>query len=364
MFFCPSFPPPHFVPLKYNNKNQDDMLLTTRQEIEIFLPTSVQESAQTILTLAEDAEETYLLPVLGRMLFDYVDEMYQAVELDDQWTLPKNGKETDPTERLIRICQEVVVYMTLANNAGLFSVSLNDAGLNTPSSQGYEEADEKRIDRFVKDSFKKGHRAIDRLLLFLEEDATSEEPTFAQLWKSSKYFFRNHDTLFTPAVEFDRYVSIDESREWFVKLLPDIRFCQDTYLCPQLGYGLMEALVGFCTGERKDTLEAKDAKVWSIAVNKLKQALSLYAENRNEKLRRKSSRGEADLSLERAKEYIRNHQSAFGMAMEDSPLYNKELMGDAVPEDSLQEQPKPVLNYNPDDAGNAVHTLFHYNQIP
>ena len=126
----------------------------------------------------------------------------------------------------------------------------------------------------------------------------------------------------------------------------------------------MEALIGFCTGERKDTLEAKDAKVWSIAVNKLKQALALYAENRNEKLRRKTSRGEADLSLERAKEYIRNHQSAFGMAMEDSPLYNKELMGDAVPEDSLQEQPKPVLNYDPDDENNAVHALFHFNRIP
>ena len=340
------------------------MIFTERREIEVFLPTSVLESSQSILTLAEDSEETYLLPVLGRPLFNHVDELYQEVSLNDDWYLPKNGEKADPGERLIRICQEVVLYMTLANNAGLFSVSLNDAGLNTPSSQGYEEADEKRIDRFVKDSFKKGHRAIDRLLLFLEEDATSNKPKFAELWKKSKYFYRNHDTLFTTAVEFDRYVSIDESREWFVKLLPDIRFCQDTYLCPQLGYGLIEALIGFCTGERKDTLEAKDAKVWDIAVNKLKQALALYAENRNEKLRRKTSRGEADLSLERAKEYIRNHQSAFGMAMEDSPLYNKELMGDAVPEDSLQEQPKPVLNYDPDDAGNAVHALFHFNRIP
>lgn len=338
------------------------MLLTTQQEIEIFLPTSVQESAQTILTLAEDAEETYLLPVLGRPLFNHVDELYQDVTLDDDWYQPKNGKDADPGERLIRICQEVVVYMTLANNAGLFSVSMNDAGLNTPSSQGYEEADEKRIDRFVKDAFKKGHRAIDRLLLFLEEDATSDEPKFSELWKKSKYFYRNHDTLFTTAVEFDRYVSIDESREWFVKLLPDVRFCQDTFLAPQVGYGLMEVLVASLTSPVQ--LEEKDARIWKTSIQKLRQALALYTEARNEKLRRKTSRGEADLSLERAKDYIRNHQSAFGMAMEDSPLYNKELMGDAVPEDSLQEQPKPVLNYDPDDENNAVHALFHFNRIP
>lgn len=339
------------------------MLLTTKQEISIFLPTSVQESAQSILTLAADAEETYLLPVLGRPLFNEVNKLYQEVSLNEDWYLPQNQKETPAKNQLIRICQEVVVYMTLANNAGLFSVSLNDAGLNTPSAQGYEEADEKRIDRFVKDAWKKGQRAVDRLLLFLEEDAQNKSPNFAEMWKKSKYFFRNNDTLFSTAVEFDRYVSIDESREWFVKLLPDIRFCQDTYLCPQLGYGLIEALVKSLT--TPEELEEKDARVWRIAIQKLRQALALYAENRNEKLRRKTSRAEADLSLERAKDYIRNNQSAFGDAMNDSPLYDKTLMGAAATEESIEGRPKPVYNYDPDDIeDNAVHALFHFNQIP
>lgn len=338
------------------------MLLTTRQEIEIFLPTSVQESAQTILTRAAAAEESYLLPVLGRPLFNHVNKLYQDVTLDEDWYLPQNTEQAPASHKLIRLCQEVVVYMVLANSAGLYSVSLNDAGLNTPSTAGYEEADEKRIDRFVMDSFSEGHRAIDRLLIFLEEDATSDKPEFAGLWKKSKYFYRNHDTLFTTAVGFDHYVSIDESREKFVKLLPDIRFCQDTFLAPQVGYGLMEALVDSLTSPVQ--LEEKDARIWKTSIHKLRQSLALYTEARNEKLRRKTSRGEADLSLERAKDYIRNHQSAFGMAMEDSPLYNKELMGDAVPGDSLQEQPKPVYNYDPDEENNAVHALFHYNRIP
>ena len=339
-------------------------MITTRQEIDIFLPTSVQESAQSILTLAEDAEETYLLPVLGRELFNHVDELYQQVSLDQDWLLPKNTKGTPPEERLIRLCQEVVVYMTLANNAGLFSVSMNDAGLNTPSSQGYEEADEKRIDRFVKDAFKKGHRAIDRLLLFLEEDAVTGDRLFTELWKSSRYFYHNHDTLFTTSVEFNRYVNIDGSREWFVKLLPDVRFCQDTFLAPQVGYELMGALLAYNIGTKPDDLKEADAKVWDLAIGKLKQALALYAEARNEKLARKTSRGEADLSLERAKDYIRNRQSAFGKAMNGSPLYDKALMGDTAADATLAAKPKPVLNYDPDAEGNAVHTLFHFNKLP
>lgn len=340
------------------------MLLTTRQEIEIFLPTSVQESAQSILTLAEDAEETYLLPVLGRPLFNRVNELYQEVALDEDWYLPKNGGQTPPEQRLIRLCQEVVLYMTLANNAGLFSVSMNDAGLNTPSTQGYEEADEKRIDRFVKDAFKKGHRAIDRLLIFLEEDAQSAGGVFAKLWQKSRYFYRNCDTLFRTAVEFDRYVSIDESREWFVKLLPDVRFCSDTYLCPQIGYELMEALIAYNIGNKPEGLTDADAKVWGVSIQKLKQALALYAENRNEKLRRKTSRAEADLSLERAKDYIRNHQTAFGSLMHESPLYDRTLMGNESDNQAPAERPKPVMNYNPDADGNAVHAIFHFNEIP
>ena len=340
------------------------MLLTTRQEIELFLPTSVQESAQSILTLAEDAEETYLLPVLGRPLFNHVNELYQEVSLDDEWYLPKNGEQTPPEHRLIRLCQEVVLYMTLANNAGLFSVSMNDAGLNTPSSQGYEEADEKRIDRFVKDAFKKGHRAIDRLLLFLEEDSCSDEPVFTGLWKGSKYFYLNCDTLFHTAIEFDRYVSIDESREWFVKLLPDIRFCQDTYLCPQVGYGLMDALMAYGTGERPEGIGEGDGRTWRTAVQKLRQALALYTENRNEKLRRKTSRAEADLSLERAKDYIRNNQAAFGSFMNDSPLYDSSIMSVSGTEGETKEKLEPVMNYDPDRKDNAVHALFSYNQIP
>lgn len=341
------------------------MLLTERKEIDIFLPTSVLESAESILTLAADAEESYLLPVLGRPLFHHVNKLYQEVALDDDWALPQNNEDTPAEHKLIRLCQEVVVYMTLANNAGLFSVSLNDAGLNTPSTAGYEEADEKRIDRFVKDAFKKGHRAIDRLLVFLEEDATSAEPKFAEHWKKSKYFFRNNDTLFRTAVEFDRYVGIDESREWFVKMLPDIRFCQDTFLCPQVGYGLMDALIAYEVGDRPEGLTDKEAKVWSTVIQKLKQALALYAENRNEKLRRKNSRSEADLSLERAKEYIRYNQTAFGTAMDDSPLYDEELAKKDAPSDTEPSDNRKefVHNYDPDAEGNAVHTLFHFNRI-
>lgn len=354
------------------------MLITRKEEIEIFLPTSVLDAAEGMLTLMEDSEETYLVPVLGRPLFNYIQEEYDQLADNENWLLPKNGAAELPIEKIIRISQEIVVYMTLANAAGLFSVSMNDAGLNTPATQGYEASDDKRIERFVKDAFMKGHRAIDRLLLFLEEDATSpkytktkegEEQTgqiFTSLWKSSRYFYQNQDTLFITAEQFNRYVYIGDSREKFISLLADIRYCQDTFLCPQVGYDLMEAFVASLTDLAFLPEKTEDLKIWKNAIRMLRSALSLYTENRNEKMQRKSSRNEADLALERAKKYILQHQSSFGEYIKESPLYTSPTPSTGTDENSSMKDPqgKDKYKYDPDDENNAVHSLYFFNRIP
>lgn len=349
------------------------MLITRKEEIEIFLPTSVLDAAEGMLTLMADSEETYLLPILGRPLFNHIQQEYDRLVLDEDWLLPKNGADEPPAAKIIRISQEVIVYMTLANAAGLFSVSINDAGLNTPTTQGYEASDDKRIDRFVKDAYMKGHRAIDRLLLYLEEDATSEKYTdtedgqkqtgqfFTGLWKSSRYFYKNNDTLFVTADEFNRYVYIGDSREKFISLLADIRYCQDTFLCPQVGYDLMEALIASLTDLSFLPEKEEDLKAWKITIQMLRSALALYTENRNEKMQRKSSRNEADLALERAKKFIHDHQSAYGNYIEGSPLHSSPTPD---PEKEETGQTPPKKGYDPDDENNAVFTLFSYNRIP
>lgn len=354
------------------------MLITQKEEIEIFLPSSVLDGAEGMLTLMEDSEETYLLPVLGRPLFDYIQQEYDQLSKTEDWLLPKNGAGEIPVEKLIRISQEIVVYMTLANSAGLFSVSINDAGLNTPTTQGYEASDEKRIERFVKDAYMKGHRAIDRLLLFLEEDATSPEYTetnegkeqtgriFTSLWKSSRYFYQNQDTLFLTSGEFNRYVYIGDSREKFISLLADIRYCQDTFLCPQVGYDLMEAFIASQTDLSFLPEKEDDLKVWKNSIRMLRSALALYTENRNEKMQRKSSRNEADLALERTKKYIQKHQSSFGEYIKESPLYTSPTpsLDAGTGNDTADMHGSDKYRYDPEDENNAVHSLYFFNRIP
>lgn len=331
------------------------MLITKTEEIRAYVPTSVYSGDQSLLTLMEDTEENILVPILGRELYEEVCDNYdKAVEDYGGVTAPFVSKENlTPQIRLIQACQLPVVYLTLANSSGILTVSLNDGGgLNQVYTDGYDKADEKAVNRFERDAFFKGRRGVDRLLIFLEEDARSESPLFADKWRKSRYFYLQGDLLFTTAIEMNRYLDIGESREKFIALAPDIRYCQNSYIAPEIGEDLTEALVKWCTrsldsnlftGENKDVINA----VWGKAVDKLRMTLALYVESRRPEKQRKYSENDAAYSMTQARKYIAGHQDDFGDFIKSSPLYVP-----PVTETPESEKRPPLFDY--EDQDNAI----------
>lgn len=326
------------------------MLVTTPEEIKAYLPTSVHEVSDSFLVMMDDTEETYLVPILGRKLYKEIVSKYKSFMIENGSILPPQLSDEKVTleVQLMRLCQMPVVYFTLANTTGLLSVSLNDGGgYNRVETEGYEAADDKAINRFERDAYFKARRGIDRLLIFLEEDARSGSPVFATLWKESTYFYKQGDLLFTTAVEFDRFLSIGQSREKFITLLPDIRYCQDNYLVPEIGEKLIMAFVGMATGEIE--IPVGQDGVWRKAADYLKMSLAIWVENRKPEKQRRYSENEAVLSLARAKSYITSHQESFGEYIRESPLYKEKK---PVSEPSVQEE--FFDNQNP---GNAIYVF-------
>ena len=328
------------------------MLITQREEISAYLPTSVDVTPESLLLLTEDAEENYLVPVLGRNLYNKVGEIYEEVIGQHGNILPASipKSEETPEIRLVRLCQMPVLYFALANSTGLLSVNLNESGFNQSSTEGYDAADLKSVERFERDAYFKARRGIDRLLIFLEEDARSDSPLFADLWKESIYFYQQGDLLLTTATEMNRFLNIDSSREKFIALLPDLRYCQDTYLTPAIGDELMEVLIRSCTDSSVLPLPAKPASVWRKAVNYLRMALAIYVENRRPEKQRRYSENEASMSLSRAKQYISDHQDDFGEWITNSPLYTPTRKTDGTE--------KEVPKFDFDDPTNAVSFPF------
>ena len=248
-----------FIPLTFEIKKT--MLVTTADEIRAYLPTSVYSGDDSLLALMEDTEESVLVPVLGRELYEKVCEDYEKAVEEYGGVTPQVIAKEDltPEIRLIRHCQLPVVYLTLANSTGILSVNLNEGGgLNQSYTEMFDNADKDAVGRFERDAWFKGHRGIDRLLLFLENDARSKAPVFAELWHKSRYFYFQGDLLFTTAETMSRYLDIGGSREKFIALLPDIRYCQQSYIAPSIGEGMTETLVGWCTGKVKPQAETDE----------------------------------------------------------------------------------------------------------
>ena len=314
------------------------MILSLPQEIESYLPSSKWRDAQSLLAYTEEEEANVLLPVLGEELLDYLTERYDDLVAEHQGITSQMFPvdKVDDTVRLIRMCQKAVLYMALANNSGLLTVSFNPGGgLNTVSAEYYDKADKDTLQRFERDAYKKAHRNVDAILVLLERDAQKAKPQFADMWKKSRYFYLQSQLLITTAMQMQDYLDIKGSRERYIELVPDLKYCQSTYLAPRLGDRLMKAFVQCTTDanviptiedetKTQGQLLAMNAGVradWYEAIDRLRSALANYTEHRNPKLRRPDSLSEADMSMARALEYISAHQSSFMPYIEDAPLY-------------------------------------------
>lgn len=321
------------------------MLLTTIEEIEACLPTSKWDDADSLLGLVEEEEEAHVVPILGRKLYEHIAERYSALtgELGDISATNAALTAEDVTDeiRLIRLCQRIQLYMALANNAGMLTVSFNaGGGLNVASAGSYDAADKEQVARFVRDALGKAHRNTDALLTLLERDAQRNEPQFAEMWRESRYFYLQGGLLITTAEKMQQYVDIKDSRERFIAMVPDLKYCQSAYIETEIGRELCDAFVRCASdnsviptyqpaeGETitEAELQARNGEIrgtWIEALDRLRTALAHYTVYENEKTRRDNSLTNAEMSRARAISFIREHQEAFVPYILSSPLYVK-----------------------------------------
>ena len=363
------------------------MILSTSEELNALLPANVSTSPERLLTLMEQTERTHIVPLLGKPLYDAVCQEYEKLHHgqaeDEEGNLMDANNlvstESDhfgfkytPMQQLIRLLQVPLVYMTLADNTGILSVSLNDGGMNMVSAEAYDSAKKDDREAFSRDCFRKAHEGMEQVLLFLEEDAHSTEPVFLELWSQSSTFYLQYGLLVPSATRFNQFVPIDDSRETFLTLVQRIRFVQDNKLRTELGETLVDALVQYAAfgpqpkpssaviqSEAKDKGDTHNSELithnfeavvcsfeedlrpylpvkryegmtaeerlklqgWNRLLLQCQQAVCFYVEYDNKRLRRPDSDKDAMLALERAKQFVQANTALFEGVIEDSPLY-------------------------------------------
>lgn len=378
------------------------MFIRSENEIISLMPTARWSRPDQIYGYVEEEERVALEPLLGTTLYQHLCNEYERLRKEygdiTSTTIKPTGKaKKDPkvphadvtermdrvqaglveptctaqakeekdvpkldqvTVRLLRICQQIVFYKMLSHKAGLLTVSFNEGGgMNQVSAEGYDPADQKKIEHVVKDAYMSAGRAIDSLLLFLEADAKGDK-VFTEKWQEADAYYLHKDLLFQTARVLNEYLDIKGERMAYVALVRDIRFCQNTYLKPRIGGKLLKAVVAYANNGA--ATKEVDADVYDELLSMLRTALALYVESRRtelapvkEKLARRDSMTDAQQAMATACNFIEEHIDALGDAAVDTPIYNairareaKEAQDAANAEAAAERQRKAVCEQN------------------
>ena len=378
------------------------MFIRSENEIISLMPTARWSRPDQIYGYVEEEERVALEPLLGTTLYQHLCNEYERLRKEygdiTSTTIKPTGKaKKDPkvphadvtermdrvqaglveptctaqakeekdvpkldqvTVRLLRICQQIVFYKMLSHKAGLLTVSFNEGGgMNQVSAEGYDPADQKKIEHVVKDAYMSAGRAIDSLLLFLEADAKGDK-VFTEKWQEADAYYLHKDLLFQTARVLNEYLDIKGERMAYVALVRDIRFCQNTYLKPRIGGKLLKAVVAYANNGA--ATKEVDAEVYDELLSMLRTALALYVESRRtelapvkEKLARRDSMTDAQQAMATACNFIEEHIDALGDAAVDTPIYNairareaKEAQDAANAEAAAERRRKAVCEQN------------------
>jgi len=196
---------------------------TNNAEFQEFILTESLESIDYLRPHLEEAIEEFVLPYLGKPQYQQLIQRY------DNEAIESDSLEAD----FLRHVQKVAVLFAHYTAIPELILHLSAAGFQNPDHQA-------RIAKWQKEgieaSYKtKGYKALDRLLIFLEENATQ----FPK-WKESKGFQTTREFFITSAEEFHQFVNINRSRLVFNKLASSMRYVEQHLLKPVLGDNLFD----------------------------------------------------------------------------------------------------------------------------
>ena len=225
------------------------MILSTTKELRLHIPSNAIDEISSLQGILDNSEKDFLRDKLGDSLYNRLCEYYQTISPDDFYMAVSNGQHSKrPWMQLLLMAQRMVTYDAMSRFAYTQALSINGAGINMASSDDYGTASKDLLDKSVQGYKREAMVSLNQLLVMLENwarrsenDETVKEIT--QLWKESPYYFLHHDLLIPTAVMLQDFLDIYDSREKFIRLLPDLHYIQDEYIADAIGEDTIKHLL-------------------------------------------------------------------------------------------------------------------------
>lgn len=246
------------------------MILSTIKELRLHIPSNAIDEISSLQGILDNSEKDFLRDKLGNSLYNRLCEYYQTVSPDDFYMAVSNGEHTQqPWMQLLLMAQRMVTYDAMSRFAYTQALSINGTGINVASSDDYGTASKDLLDKGVQGYKREAMVSLNQMLVMLEgwarkmatpaaiaeadsTDQTTTEPKDEQhkaieeislLWQESQYYYAHHDLLIATCADLQHYLDIYESREKFIRLLPDLHFIQDEYISEAIGEDTVQRLL-------------------------------------------------------------------------------------------------------------------------
>lgn len=247
------------------------MILSTTKELRLHIPSNAIDEISSLQGILDNSEKDFLRDKLGDSLYRKLCEYYQTVSPDDFYMAVTNGEHThQPWMQLLVLAQRMVTYDAMSRFAYTQALSINGTGINVASSEDYGAASKDLLDKGVQGYKREAMVSLNQMLVMLEGWAremttpvaiatdvdTTEQPTtepvdeehkafeeISLLWQESQYYYLHHDLLIATCADLQQYLDIYESREKFIRLLPDLHFIQDEYISEAIGEPMVQHLL-------------------------------------------------------------------------------------------------------------------------
>ena len=346
------------------------MIITSIQELRIASPAHALDSIDGLVGFIDNSEHDFLEDKLGTPLYDALCQWY------DENPVTRSSiadYQTGYWNRLLLMAQRVVAFDALGRSAGMQGVSVNNAGINQMVADDYPKADPSAVDTYRKTAFAEAMKSCNYMLAELERwttaaakaaaatgtakddtaaatvpdgspsgDDPTERTAIVALWAKSRYYYLAASMLIPSAVVLQQYLDFDESREKFIRMLPDLRYIQEEIIANAIGEEYLDHLIDVAINTAGDgsPITTKSSVELRI-IHQLRRVIVAWLISRTKVLKydkeaKLQAHDDGVRKIQDACDFIRRHQHAILCALDVAAGFPATAAAELSPQDRDQ----------------------------
>jgi hypothetical protein len=209
-------------------------LITTIAEFKKYIGIDANTHIESLQPFIDEAEQLYLVPLLGRAFYDQLVPLYSASILEDGVAL-----DADNTA-LMPYIQRCLAYYAQLHAIPHLSVTFGDLGMRQHRGEDSDGAPRWKEEKLMYNALKNGDLHADKLLEYLEANATVSK--YAAWYASTANTINSGNIVYNTSVA-SRHISINESRRIFLQLRNKIREIETRYISKLISKAQYDDLV-------------------------------------------------------------------------------------------------------------------------